>query len=973
MVKLTDPIIESKVKTMKYKKLNRALCLITMGIAVFDLTAAPLSSVNLLSTTINKERVNLLLQQDTIASDSTELVQVAFRKVAKQNLMGAVQSVNLNKIMQKNYTTYSLDNLDAFVSGFNGNIWGAGDYLVLVDGFPRDANNVMPTEIEQISVLKDVNSLALYGSRAAKGVIYITTKRGKIGEQNINIRANAGLNAPIRYPNYLGSAEYMTLYNEARRNDGLTNLYTDETIYNYASGKNPYRYPNVDYYSSDYIKDSYNRYDATAEISGGNERAQYYTNFGFWSAGSLLNFGEAKKNNASNRFNVRGNIDMKLNEVISLNVDATASFFTTKGVNADYWGAAATGRPHRFSPLIPINMIEESDDKSMIFVNNSNFLVDGKYLLGGSQLDQTNAFANIYAGGNSRYMNRQFQFNTGINFDLKNVLEGLSFKTDLAIDYQSNYSQSYNNNYAVYQATWNNYNGQDLISHLTKYGDDRRSGVQNISGSAYRQTVGWTGQLNFVRRYNDAHNVSAMLVANAFQIGQSQQYHKLSNANLGLHLGYNYLNKYYADFNAAMPHSAKLPEGKRNAISPTLSLGWRISSEEFMRNSVFNNLKLTASGGIVNTDLDIQDFYLYQGYYTYNNAAWYSWADGELVHTYDRLRGENRNLRYPQRREVSLSLEGALFKNLITFNTSYFYNQSNGLLVQPNSLYPMYFMSYWPVYSDLPYVNFNIDERKGVDFAVNVNKNFGQTFLSLGLTGMYFDSKAKKRDELFENAYQNRAGKPLDALWGLQSAGFYKDQDDIKNSASSTFGEVKPGDIKYIDQNGDGIIDTRDEVYLGKAGWSGAPFSIGFNLTAKWKNITLFAAATGRYGAYAMKNNSYFWVQGDGKYSATVRDRWTEETKDMATYPRLTTGNSDNNFRSSDFWMYKANRFDLSKVQISYDFPKNILGNGLVRELGAYVNGFNLATFAKEKEVMQLNISGAPQTRFFNFGVKALF
>src|SRR5690606_25451239 len=242
---------------------------------------------------------------------------------------------------------------------------------------------------------------------------------------------------------------------------------------------------------------------------------------------------------------------------------------------------------------------------------------------------------------------------------------GLTFHTNLAIDYQSNYSQSYNNEYAVYQATWNNYNGQDLISYLTKYGDDRINGIQNISGSAYRQTIGWTGQLNFSRVYNQSHHISAILVANAFQIANSGLYHKQSNANLGLHLGYHYLNKYYADFSAAMPHSAKLPQGNRQAISPTLSLGWRISEENFMRHSAFNELRLKVSGGIVNSDLDIEDFYLYQGYYTYNNAAWYSWADGELVHTYDRLRGENPNLGYPQRREISVGLEGGLYKNLI--------------------------------------------------------------------------------------------------------------------------------------------------------------------------------------------------------------------------------------------------------------------------------------------------------------------
>src|SRR5690606_7444951 len=246
---------------------------------------------------------------------------------------------------------------------------------------------------------------------------------------------------------------------------------------------------------SEYIKNHYNRYDATAEISGGNQRAQYYTNFGFWSEGAMLNFGQAKKNGGANRFNMRGNIDVKVNDLISLNVDAAASFYISKGVNADYWAAAATGRPHRFSPLIPVDKIEDGDSNSMIYVNNSNFLIDGKYLLGGSQLDQTNAFANVYAGGTKRYLNRQFQFNTGLNFDLKNVLQGLVFKTNLAVDYQSNYNQSYNNSYAVYQASWNNYDGRDLISGLTKYGDDRVSGVQNITGSNYRQTIGLNGSL----------------------------------------------------------------------------------------------------------------------------------------------------------------------------------------------------------------------------------------------------------------------------------------------------------------------------------------------------------------------------------------------------------------------------------------------------------------------------------------------
>src|SRR5690606_21240921 len=154
-------------------------------------------------------------------------------------------------------------------------------YLVLIDGIPRDAGSVNPTEIEQISLLKGISAVALYGSQAAKGVVQITTKRGKVQKQEIEVNVNAGIFVPKSFPKYLGSAEYMTLYNEARANDGLSQLYSDETIYNYASGSNPYRYPDVNYYSSEYLKQTYNRYDVSAQITGGNETAQYYTNLGF--------------------------------------------------------------------------------------------------------------------------------------------------------------------------------------------------------------------------------------------------------------------------------------------------------------------------------------------------------------------------------------------------------------------------------------------------------------------------------------------------------------------------------------------------------------------------------------------------------------------------------------------------------------------------------------------------------------------
>lgn len=964
---------------MKQIKIAIALSLTVVtamsGSAMAALKKSEIKAIN----NIIENKISAPIDSLVGSASPDSLVQVAFKKIPKKDILGGVSVLNVAELMEKNYETYSLENLEALVAGFHGNIWGNSGYLVLVDGVPRDANNVMPTEIDKISVLKGVGAVALYGSRAAKGVVYITTKRGGNFGQKVNVRANAGINTPKAYPEYLGSAEYMTLYNEARVNDGLTPLYTDDAIYNTASGQNPFRYPNLDFYSSEYIKNSYNRYDLTTEISGGNDKAQYYTNFGYWSNGSLVNFGEAVNNSGANRFNLRGNIDMKLNRIIKLNVDASASFYTGRGVNADYFGSAATVRPNRFSPLIPIDMIEEGDDASMVYVNNSNYIVNGRYLLGGTQLDQTNVFATIYAGGSNKNINRQFQFNTGVDFDLNGITPGLSFKTMLAIDYLTSFTQAYNNKYAVYQAGWNNYAGFDQISGLTKYGEDSKSGTENISNSYYRQNTTFSGQFNYNRTFSEKHNFSGTLLGYGFQIGESQQYYKTNNSNLGLQLGYNFDHKYYADFSSAYAYSTKLPQGNRGAFSPTVSLGWRVSKEDFLKNVEFiSNLKLTASAGILNTDLDISDHYLYQGFYTYNDAAWYSWKDGQLVHSFDRRRGSNYDMAFPKRKEVNFGVEATLFKGFVNVNGNAFFSRMEGIIVQPTALYPNYFSTGWPVYSDIPYVNYDSDKRKGFDVDLSFNKKVSDVAWTLGFNATYYQTEADVRaaDTQYEFAYQNRSGRPLDAIFGLKSNGLFMDQADIDNSPSQSTlasGGVKPGDIKYIDQNEDGIVDSKDEVYLGRGGWYGSPFTLGVHLSATWKNFTFYALGAARLGAIAMKTNNYFWVDGDDKYSAVVRDRWTEDTKATATFPRLTTRTSDNNYRNSDFWTYSTDRFDLAKVQISYKLPQSLLGKSFIKELGAYVNGFNLLTFAKEKDILEMNIGSAPQNRFYNLGVKAMF
>ncbi len=911
-------------------------------------------------------------------ADKDPLVQVSYRKIPQSDLLGGVSVVNLEELTNKNYNTYSLDNMQGYIGGWNGNsLWGTGEYLVLVDGVPRDANNVLPTEIEQITFLKGASAVVLYGSRAANGVIYISTKRGKVEPFKINLRANTGFNVSKSYPEYLGSAEYMTLYNEALENDGLSPLYSDEDIYYYASGINPYRYPNVNFYSSEYLKKAFNRSDVTTEISGGNELARFYSNIGYYYQGDVFKFGEANDNNI-NRLNIRGNVDLTLNDDISAFISTNATFYNSRSANAttdNYWNSAANLRPNRVTPLIPLSYIDPNDLNSWTLINSSNNIIDDKYFLGGTQVDLTNVIADYYAGGSSKWTSRQFQSNMGIDFDLESVLKGLSFHTLFAVDYATSYSTSYNNTYAVFTPAWYNYNGEDVIADLTKYNNDEKSGIQNISGSSSRQTIAFSGYFNYEKSFNNAHNLSAMLIAAGYQQSQSAVYHRTGNANLGLQLGYNYKGKYYADFGAAEIHSARLAEGHRNAFSPSLTLGWKLGKENFLKNSsVIEDLVLSVSGSILNTDLGISDYYMYEANYTQANGAWWGWYDGAVERSTNSLRGSNEDLTFIKRKEFSTNVRLTLWQKLIDVNTSFFVNSMEGLLIEPSTIYPNYFFTYYPDASFIPFVNFNNDRRVGFDFYTNLNKRIGEVDFSLGVGGTYYSTEATRRDENYEYDYQNRQGRPIDGIWGLQSAGLFQSQEEIDNSPEQKFGgTIKPGDIKYINQNDDDVIDDQDVVYLGRGGWYGNPFIMGVNLTAKWKNVTFFALGTGGFGSYAMKNNTYYWVYGNRKYSAVVSDRWTEETKETATYPRLTTESGSNNFRSSDFWLYKTDRFNLAKVQITYDLPGKLLRNFRLHDISVYVSGSNLLTLSREREILEMNITSAPQTRFYNIGVRALF
>lgn len=897
-------------------------------------------------------------------------VNVAFKAVDKQDLLGGVASVNMVELAKKDYTTYATSDHGAIVPT---DMWANGSALVLVDGVPRDINNVLPSEIEQVTYLKAASAVVLYGSRASNGVILITTKRGRTDGLKVSIRGNASLYTPKEYPNWLGSAEYMTLYNEALQNDGKDPVYSQDLIANYASGKNPYRYPNLNFYDSKYVKNHYQRYEGIAEFQGGGSFAHFYANVGLYHVGDLMNFGEGKDNH-TNRLNIRGNIDLKLNDWITGWVNANATFYDARGDLSNYWSSSASIRPtsqYPLVPFIPIDMIENGDKSSLTLVNNSNYIIDGKYLLGGTQNQQTNPFAAMYAAGYNKYTSRQLQFDAGIKLDLDKVLQGLSFKTMVAVDYATTYNTSINNDYSVYEASWNNYAGFDQITSLKKYGTDKKTGTQNVSGSTDKQTIMFSGQFDWARSFAE-HNVSATLLAHGYQQTITGTYHRTSSANLGLQAAYNYAHKYYFDFSAAEVHSAKLAPGHRNAFSPTVSAAWRLGKEKFLENAKWiDELKLSASYGIMNEDIDISDYYMYDNIFT-ATGTWWGWSDAHnSFQTSDSRRAANYDLDFIKRKEFRVGLDASFLNGLVSLSANYFINNMNGFITTAATKYPNYFQTYWPESSFIPYENYNNTRYSGFDFGLNLHKKVGKVDLALGLTGYSITSKNTKVSENVEYDWLKSEGQRADALRGYKCLGFFQES-DFDETGKTTLAVInnntKPGDLKYQDMNGDGIIDSKDQVVLGH--W-GADFIGGVNFTAKWNGFTLFLAGNYNFGGMGVKSDLATWNYGDRKYSEVVRGRWTKETAAIATYPRLTTEGGDLNFVTSDFWTYKADAFYLGKVQLTYDLPASLFKeNSFVKGLSVYFYGTDLLTISKERKYLETNVGSAPQCRGYHIGFK---
>ena len=904
-----------------------------------------------LLSTVDEEGITL--EQMPFLMTEDDNINIPFSSVKRGDVVNGISAINTDEVLKYDNFETVTDLIEGRVTGLLGstNIRGIGDALIVVDGIPRDISMLSIEEIEQITVLKDVNASVLYGPQAQNGVIYITTKRGKAHKREINVFFEEGFSTPKSLPRYLGSAEYMTLYNEALSNDGLDAKFTPETIENYANGNNVYRYPDVDYYSSEFLKNFRNTTRLVTEFSGGNKNTRYYTNLGWTNWGSLFSQGQSE---STNRFNVRGNIDFKVTDFISSHLDAVVVFDINKGPRGDFWNSAATLHPYYYAPLIPVSMV---NDPSIL---ETAKLVKGEYILGGTNQYQDNVYGNMYLAGYTQNIQRTAQFNGGLDFDFDRWVKGLKFKTYLSFDFYNQYSQSVENTYAVYNPVWND---QNQIESITKINEDLSTGVQELGSGSFIRRMGVYGLFDYNRTFNGVHNVSGLLLGYYNTLDQNDQLLTDKYAHLGLRAAYNYKHRYYVDFSASYSNSVKLPKRNRGGLSPTAALAWVPSNEDFWTdNSILNYLKLKVSGGMLLTDVNIDSHLYNQSYWSSGSL---SWGDGNYSGNITYVgRSANPNLTYEKMKNINVGFESYWFNKKLALEANYFYNRYSDKVLRRYNYYPSFVSLYFPD------ENYEADDYTGVEIGLTWRERIGDFSIDVGANMMYANSEVIKKDELWANDYQYRKGNSVDATYGLVCQGFFQNQADIDQSPVQKFGEVKPGDLKYVDMNNDNIIDENDYVKIGN---TQARFSYGVNVNLQYKDFSLFILGEGRTGYDYYQSGDYFWIDGNDKYSEVVRNRWTPETASTATYPRLSSKANENNFQNSTFWLQDGRYFNLSRVQLTYSLPQSLLGSTPVKGASVYLRGSDLLMISKNARLRQMNIGSEPQYRNFVIGARVMF
>ena len=927
---------------------------------------------------INK-RVFISVRLKEDISALKEFVVVAYGTQKKTNITGAFASISTKEITRAPSASLSnvlagrlpglltiqssgepgADDAQLYIRGYGS--YNGKSPLILIDGIENSIDRIDANEVESVTVLKDAAATAVYGMRGTNGVLLVPTKRGKTGKPSVSLTSQLSVQQPTRIPKYLNAFDALTLKKEGLLNDELNaNLYTDEYLNKFRDRSNPtyqYLYPNVDWI--DAVLKPYSLMNQNnLSISGGSAGTRYFVSMSYLNQQGLYNNTDLSNYNMQatlNKYNFRSNLDIDITKDLSLELNLADVVR-----DRNYPGATASTLWNMFrvtpSYLYPLS----NPDGSVPALSNA----------------PAHPWGRLTQNGYKRLFENTMTAIVGFNLKLHFITPGLSIRGRFAFDAQNTRNITRPRSYSTYNFTIDE-NETDLSKGIyteINTGDEQLDFVPDANSSR-KSTL--EGYINYNRKFHNKHDVTAMV-----RYSQAQRFNAVTEADGGVaalpykemgvvgRVNYTYDARYVAEFDAGYNGSENFIAGRRMGFFPAASVAWIVSNEAFMKRAKAINLsKIRGSLGTVGVDNSSSRFPYISTWITdgANGYQFGSAADGNKYGSAQENVAGNIFLTWEKARKTNIGLDLELFHHTVTFSGDVFAEHRTNILTDALTIPDLIGIA------PLPKINAGVVDNRGFEVELAWHKGFGVHNMSLQLNYSYAKNKIISAAEPnYTFPYQARKGTQIYEANGLIAVGLFKDQADIEKSPSQTgYGVIRPGDIKYLDRNNDGIINTQDVGYLGQ---TLRPRSvIGFNIGYNYKQLEVNILFQGALGGYNWLTGASAWAFAtNASVLADWKDKHWTPGKQHAEYPRISSTDNPNNNQNSSFWLRSSNYARLKNVELAYTLSGKVMDRIHLKGARVFINGTNLYTWDKFK-VFDPEIPDGfgdyPQQKVYNFGI----
>lgn len=973
-----------------------------------------------------KKELTVLLQEDTKALQ--EVVVVGYTKQRKETMIGSVATITTKDLTQSPTANINnalagrlpglivnqyaggepgVDQSELFIRGKA--TYGNQSAIVIVDGIERDMSYLAPDEIETFTILKDASATAAYGIRGANGVIVITTKRGKAAEKaTVNLKASIGINQPIGFPEYLGSADYATLYNEARLNDAKMtgadisslNLFSQQAIDNFRRAKGD----NSDGlgYDWDYYDFAFKpglQEDVSLSIRGGTDKVRYYVLANYFSQGGnykYSNAGEYDSQTKFTRYNFRSNIDININRYLSTRLDLGARITdrNAPGTTAGRLMTICATQP----PYLPILVEENAHPQNEEYIQQNP-----RGMLYGDNIYRYNLLGELsrtgYLNEKNTYLNGSFAMNLDMEFLTKGLKAEVMFSYDASEGRWINRKlDTYKDGYREYPkyATFMPIEGSDAYMagghYMGAYKTGNKYDIDQTIGNGFSHNAsdGRTyiqARLDYNRLFSNRHEVTAMLLANR---GNRTVNNELAYHSQGItgRFAYYYNQKYLMEFNFGYNGSENFAPGKRYGFFPAGSIGWVVSEEEFMKKaSWIDFLKVRASYGLVGSD-NVSSRFPYLAFY--GGGSGYDFGNNFGTNVGGTSEGNlaNANLTWEKARKLNVGIDFTTLNQRLALTIDAFYEYRFDIITDMNSDGIMGYPDI--VGKDAVLQNLGEVSNRGVDIELSWNDKIGKDFRYYIRPNLTFSRNRLeyKAEVARKNSWRKETGKRLYENFVYVFDHFVADQEEadrLNKIGYQPWGQLIPGDVVYKDLDRNGVIDDEDRTAMGNPRSPELMFGIPFGF--QYKNFDFSVLLQGATKSSILLNGAavfdfpQFEQDKIGRVKKMHLDRWTPETAATAKYPALHYGTHDNNKNgNSSLFLYDASYLRLKNVEFGYNVSPKLLRKFHVQQARIYVQGLNLLTFDKLGDVdidpetkSGDGASWYPIQKVFNFGIDITF